>query len=249
MLAEKRFEEITKLVNEKRSVTVTELMAHLNASESTIRRDLTVLHSNGLLVKVYGGALAVDSKFSAKDDDIEIRKGMNLDAKTRIAKYAASLIGADDFVYLDAGSTTEQMIDFITERRAVFVTNGVLHAKKLVRAGCKVYLIGGELKAATEAIVGSEAIMSLGLYNFTLGFWGANGVSRQAGFTTPDINEALVKQKAMERCRSRYILCDSSKFDNISPVTFSEFSSAKIITDKVNDALYSKCNNIVEVDR
>ncbi len=53
-------------------------------------------------------------------------------------------------------------------------------------------LIGGELKAATEAIVGNEAYVNLKKYNFTKGFWGANGVNPMAGFTTPDINEAMI---------------------------------------------------------
>lgn len=249
MLTEKRYEKILELVQEKQSVTVNELMNYLNASESTIRRDLATLSENGKLVKVYGGALAINSSFNTKDDDVEFRKGLNFDEKVKIAQYAASLIGPDDFVYLDAGTTTELMIDFITEKRAVFVTNAAIHAKKLVHNGCKVYLIGGELKAATEAIVGSEAIISLERYNFTIGFWGANGISKRVGFTTPDTSEALIKQKAMERCQNRYILCDSTKFNKIRPITFGDFYSAKIITNKISDDTYSKCNNIVEVDK
>ena len=249
MLTEKRYEKILELVQEKQSVTVNELMNYLNASESTIRRDLTVLNADGKLVKVYGGALATNTSFNTKDDDVEFRKGQNQDQKIKIAQYAASLIGPDDFVYLDAGTTTELIIDFITEKNAIFVTNAVLHARKLVHHGCKVYLIGGELKAATEAIVGSEAIISLERYNFTIGFWGTNGVSKRVGFTTPDTSEALIKQKAMERCRDRYILCDSTKFNKICPITFADFSSAKIITNKISDDMYSKCNNIVEVDK
>ena len=64
---------------------------------------------------------------------------------------------------------------------------------KLSENGFRVILIGGELKAATEAIVGNEAYAALQKYNFTKGFWGTNGVSELSGFTTPDINEAMIK--------------------------------------------------------
>ena len=55
---------------------------------------------------------------------------------------------------------------------------------------CRVFLPGGELKEVTKAIVGAQAIYSLKRYNFTKGFFGANGVHRERGLTTPDITEA-----------------------------------------------------------
>lgn len=60
--------------------------------------------------------------------------------------------------------------------------------------------IGGELKAATEAIVGNEAYVNLQKYNFTKGFFRTNGVTRTSGFTTPDINEAMIKRMCDETC-------------------------------------------------
>lgn len=247
MLVEQRLEAIIKIVDEKRSVTVQELMELFDASESTIRRDLTALHSNGRLIKVHGGALALGSNYNTKDDDIESRQLLNQTEKNLIAQYAASLIRENDFVYLDSGTTTECMIPYITQKKAVFVTNSITNAKKLTKAGLTTYIIGGELKASTEAIVGNEAILNLNKYNFTKGFFGTNGISIQFGFTTPDLNEAMVKKAAFLRCSDRYILCDPSKFNQISPITFAGFSEAKIITTKMMDENYSQCNNILEV--
>ncbi|MDD3173143.1 MAG: DeoR/GlpR family DNA-binding transcription regulator [Herbinix sp.] len=249
MLIEKRLNEILTIVEQKRSVTVQELMQVLNASESTIRRDLNTLDAEGLIVKVHGGALAVGSTYYTKDDDVTNRKDLNKEAKLQIARYAAALIKPYDFIYMDAGTTTEMMIDYITEKKAVFVTNATIHAKKLSQIGCTTYILGGEYKATTEAIVGEEAYISLSKYNFTKGFWGANGVKRLNGFSTPDLKEAMVKQKSMERCKERYVLCDNSKFSKISSVNFAEFSSAKIITDMIRDETYLNCNNIIEASK
>lgn len=247
MLIEKRLNEIVTIVEQKRSVSVQELMQLLNASESTIRRDLSVLDANGQVIKVHGGAMAIGSTYYTKDDDVINRMDLNKEAKLQIARYAASLIKPSDFIYIDAGTTTEMMIDYITEKKAVFVTNATIHAKKLAQIGCTVYILGGEYKTTTEAIVGEEAANCLSKYNFTKGFWGANGVNLYNGFSTPDLKEAMIKKKSMEHCRERYVLCDNSKFSQISSVTFADFSSAKIITDYVNDEAYMKCNNILEI--
>ena len=247
MLTEERQGIIAALVEEKRSVTVQELMEELKTSESTIRRDLNALDACGRLVKVHGGAVAKDSVFSTRDDEVSLRKERNREAKIRIAKYAASLIGPDDFVYLDAGTTTELMIDYIQEKSAVFVTNAVTHAKKLSQAGFRTYILGGEFKAATEAIVGDEAIASLEKYNFTKGFWGSNGVSMEKGFSTPDVKEAMIKKQSMRQCTDCYVLCDGSKFSQISCVTFASFEKATVITTNLEQEKYMRCRNVVEV--
>ncbi len=242
MLAEERCDRIVALVNEKKSVTVQELMDMLGASESTIRRDLSLLDSRGEIVKVYGGAVAVTVK--QHDDDVRERRILFPEEKKLIAKYAASLVKRDDFVYIDAGTTTEYIIDFLTETGAVYVTNAASHAKKLSRNGFCVYLAGGRLKRSTEAVIGSTAADFIMRYNFTIGFWGANGIHRTIGFTTPDPEEADIKRVSMSRCKRRFIVADSSKFGVISPVTFSEFKNAAVITDK-KDGIYSECANII----
>lgn len=247
MLTEERFAKIMSILESTGSVTVQQLMTELNTSESTIRRDLTALDANGQLTKVHGGAILKNTVYSTVDDEVIHRKEQNREAKEKIAAYAAGLIKAGDFVYLDAGTTTEFMIDYITERDAVFVTNAITHAKKLAEKGCTVYILGGEFKAVTEAIVGEEAVCTLEKYNFTKGFWGANGVSRQKGFSTPELKEALVKKKSMENCRECYVLADKSKFNQISSVTFAPFEKATVITNDLELAVYGKCENVISL--
>ncbi|BBF42561.1 transcriptional repressor of the fructose operon, DeoR family [Lachnospiraceae bacterium KM106-2] len=247
MLIEERLSQIVALIEEKRSVTIQELMQLFQASESTIRRDLNLLDTNGQITKVHGGAIAIGSLYHTHDDDMDTRHDLNHEAKVKIAKFAASLIKPNDFIYLDAGTTTELMIDYIDVKDVVFVTNALSHAKKLAKAGCTVYVLGGEFKVSTEAVVGDEAINSLEKYNFTKGFWGTNGVSITSGFSTPDVKEAMLKKKAMQRCKKCYVLCDDSKFSQISSVTFADLSSANIITNQITDDEFLNCSNITEV--
>ena len=146
MLTEERFAKILSILEHMGSVTDQQLMTELDASESTVRRDLNTLDANGQLVKVHGGAILKNTVYSTIDDEVVHRKEQNREAKDKIARYAAGLITAEDFVYIDAGTTTERMIDYIANRQAVFVTNAIGHAKKLAEHGCKVYILGGEFK-------------------------------------------------------------------------------------------------------
>lgn len=247
MLAEERFEKILFIIEKEGSATVQQLMNALDASESTIRRDLNTMDSNGLLTKVHGGAIA-KKQLIRTDENIRNRKTRHANAKRMIGKYAASLITQDDFVYIDAGTTTEMMIDFLTNTKAIFVTNAIGHAKKLSAMGCRVYLLGGEFKSTTEAIVGEEAVETLDKYNFTKGFWGTNGITVANGFTTPEIKEALVKKKSMMNCKERYVLADSSKFSQISSIKFGEFNQATILTTGLQEKIYQEYQNVMEVN-
>lgn len=246
MLTEQRQKLLLELVNKKKSITVMEAREILDASESTIRRDISALHNAGKLTKVFGGAIAKENTLVTEEPSVEQKVEKNKEEKMRIAKYAASLIKPEDFVYLDAGTTTGYMLNYFEKNGAVFVTNAISHAKRLAMDGNKVILIEGELKWTTEALIGSYAVTALSKYHFTKGFFGTNGLTKNAGFTTPDVNEALVKNKAMEQCSERFVLADDSKFDKISPVTFGNFNDGIIITNQKNDNYCE--DNLVVVD-
>lgn len=247
MLTEERYQIILNEINTKSVVYVSDLVKELDTSESTIRRDLNFLHKEGKLKKVHGGATALDKVIRTKDDLLSNREDLNIDEKLGIAKYAAELIEENDFVYIDAGTTTDLMIEFINEKEAVYITNGINQAKKLMSRGLKSYILGGEIKSSTEAIIGVEAVNTLKKYNFNKGFFGTNGISKDRGYTTPDINEALVKQEALSRTRDAYVMADKSKFDEVSSVTFGEIEDAVIITTKFEDNTYKDFTEIIEV--
>lgn len=246
MLTKQRQDLLLKLLEERGSITVSEAKELLSSSESTIRRDITTLDQDGKLEKVFGGAVAAEQKMLTHEYTVAQKSELNRREKQKIARYAASLIEPEDFIYLDAGTTTAHMLDYIEEENVTFVTNAVAHAQRLAQRGMKVLLVGGELKASTEAVVGSQAMQTLQNYHFTKGFFGTNGVTPESGCTTPDSNEALVKQTAMGQCEKRFVLCDSSKFGHVSSVTFSAFSGAKFFTDRMPEG-YETYRNVVVV--
>lgn len=249
MLTEERYAAILKILDEKKAVTVPELTKILNSSESTIRRDLTTLSQCGKLYKVYGGATSIDNSYSSTEEDIMEKKDLHVEDKIAIAKFAAQLIKATDFVYIDAGTTTDRIIDYITEVNATYVTNGLSHAGKLAGRGFNTFILSGQIKASTGAVTSTETLTSLQRYNFTKGFFGTNGISIHSGFTTPEANEGLVKAEAVSRSKKVYVLADSSKFNKIAPITFANISAATIITTDLTDRKYHDYTNIMEVTK
>ena len=250
MLAEERFAQILALLAEKRTATVQELCEALNASESTIRRDLLELDRQGRVNKVHGGATLPDSQFRADEPTMEAKETLAVTQKRAIAQAAAALITAEDFVYLDAGTTTLAVARAVTGPAldAHYVTNGIAHARLLAQKGCCVFVPGGLLRPQTEAIIGAAAMAALQQYNFTKAFLGANGTDLNAGFTTPDPEEAAVKACAARRARSVWFLADDSKFGRIYPAVIAELQGGSILTNHCPDPRYRQQTLVKETE-
>ncbi|MCC3356374.1 DeoR/GlpR family DNA-binding transcription regulator [Bacillus sp. REN16] len=229
MLTPERHQLILSLLKEQGVVKLQELMDRANSSESTIRRDLVHLENENKLRRVHGGASLVHGN---RMEPTYIEKATkNIREKRAIAKYASELIQEGDSIYLDAGTTTQELIPFLDYRGLTVVTNGVNLIEPLLEKGITTYLIGGVVKPETKALIGSRALSSLNLYRFDKCFLGVNGVDVKYGLTTPDPEEALIKQTAMGLAKESFILADHTKFNEVS---FSKISSLKdvfLITD------------------
>ena len=250
MLAEERFEQILKILVQRRSVTVQELCDALNASESTIRRDLVLLSQQGRLNRVHGGATLSDSAFLTKEESMSAKEQQAVAQKQSIGRMAAGFIHSDDFVFVDAGSTTLQLVYALQglALQATYVTNGIAHARLLAQKGCRVYTLGGQVRPSTEAVVGTAAMSSVGRYNFTKAFMGANGVSLDSGFTTPDVEEAALKALAVSRAMESWFLVDDSKFSKTYSAVVCELTDAAIVTNVLPNEKYRRYALIKESD-
>ena len=243
MLAEERFSLILDLLARQRTATVQELCEALSASESTIRRDLNELGKQGKLNKVHGGATLPDSPFRTDEPTMAAKEELAVSQKQSIAQAAAELILPEDFIYLDAGSSTLALA-----LNASYVTNGVAHARLLAQKGCRVFLPGGLLRPQTEAIIGAAALTAIQQYNFTKAFMGANGVALGSGFTTPDPEEAAVKAAALHRAREAWFLVDDTKFAQVYPAVICDLHSGAILTNKCPNPKYRQYTLIKETE-
>ena len=235
MLTEERHRIILDLLKEKDAIKIQDIVDATNASESTIRRDLTQLEQEKFLKRVHGGASKLQGKL--KELSVSEKSSKNLHEKKCIGQYAAALVEEGDCIYLDAGTTTLSVIEHLPEKDIVVVTNGLTHVEALIQRGFKTYMIGGSVKPVTRAMIGSGALESIRQYRFDKAFMGANGVHPQYGFTTPDPEEAQVKRMAIELSREAMFLIDDTKFGEIAFSKIVDIDEAMIITNELNDEI------------
>ena len=207
MIVEERLDMILDVLFKEKKISNRYLTKKLHVSESTLRRDLDILEEAGKIRRVHGGAV-----LNIKTDERSFTDNEQsmLEEKKSIGRKASKLIPDKSLVFLDAGSTTNMMIDFLEAKDVKIVTNGLMHASKLMERGIDTIIIGGRLKARTRVTTGVIAMNELCDFNFDLAFIGANGFDEEY-FYTADINEALIKRKAIELSNKAYILADSSK--------------------------------------
>ncbi|MBP5291778.1 MAG: DeoR/GlpR transcriptional regulator [Lachnospiraceae bacterium] len=249
MIAETRRQRILELLQQQKAVSVAQLAELLDSSVSTIRRDLIALDEQGLLNRVHGGAAIDDTQLTAVELDMLTKESIQQPEKEAIGRAAASMIRPDDFVYIDAGSTTLQLVKAIEGEalKAVYVTNGLAHTRALTQKGCSVYVPGGRIRQRTEAIVGATALSSLNRYNFTKSFLGVNGIDVVRGYTTPGIDERELKAFVAHRSKECWFLADESKFGKIYPAEICPIGSAFLLTNHLPDEIYRSLTTVKEV--
>lgn len=240
----KRQQTIVNMTQTYGRCNVSDLAQQFEVTPETIRRDLKVLETRGLLRRVHGGAvmnagahhadlLAVD------DDDAELPVHQSQRRKQAIAEAAMALIpGPNASMFIDAGSTTEAFANVLARQYVgqhwAVVTNSPNVARTLAGAGVpEVTILGGVVKARTQAVVGAKAVDSLRLLRADVAFMGTSGFTVEDGLTTSDPREAAVKQSMIERCRNPVVLCDATKIGKSSTVTFAETKAINyVITDR-----------------
>lgn len=235
MLFSLRQEIILSLIEKQKAVTLEEIIKQTGSSESTIRRDLDRLEKEKKLKRIHGGASKYEEK--AEEPSIAEKTLRNVEQKQAIAKYASSLIEDNECIYLDAGTTTIQMIPFLEQTNIIVVTNGIQLVEPLVEKGIPTYLVGGRVKPKTGAMIGSGAIKGLENYRFDKCFLGINGIHEEWGFTTPDPEESILKERVLQLSKERFILADPSKFGQSSFSKVAEIAEAVIITVQTTASL------------
>ncbi|MGL4819388.1 MAG: DeoR/GlpR family DNA-binding transcription regulator [Bacilli bacterium] len=228
MLSQQRHKMIKDLLDTHRVVKMQTIVETTGASESTIRRDLSQLEEEGVLVRVHGGAQRVQS--AREEESFAEKVDHAVTEKVKIAQKASTLVTNGMRIFLDAGTTTMAMIPFLKEKRITVVTNSLPITNTLLEHGVPTYVIGGQLKKSTQALVGYYAREALLNYHFDLVFLGMNAVSVASGYTTPDPDEALVKKVAIERSKEAYVLVDEAKFHADAFCTVCPLHRAKMIT-------------------
>ncbi|WP_227937972.1 DeoR/GlpR family DNA-binding transcription regulator [Alkalihalobacillus deserti] len=246
MLTIERHQKILDLLKKQTIVKMKELVEELDASESTIRRDLTDLENDKKLKRIHGGATLLQKKLD--EPSVAEKTVKNSREKKGIAEKAAAFIENGDCIFLDAGTSTVEMIPFLKGKDIVVVTNGLTNIALLADLNIATHVIGGYVKAGTKAFVGRNAIRALETFRFDKAFLGVNGITKFDGCTTPDPEEAFIKENAIARSRQSYVLADHSKFGEVSFSKFADLDEIILITSNVDEEITNNYRTMTNLE-
>ena len=211
---------------------VSAISEELGLARETIRRDLTSLQRQGLIRRVYGGAVPVERL--TFDSGLSVRAQRRQEEKNRIAAAAANLVKSAESIYIDEGNLPQLVANHLKSERPITVVSPSLAiATSLVgRPNIEVIVLGGRVRAETFGTVDHWAVSMLESLVIDLAFMGANGVTITRGLTVPNGAIAAVKSMAMRVSRRRVLVADSSKYGSDSFVRFAELSDfERFVTD------------------
>jgi DeoR family myo-inositol catabolism operon transcriptional repressor len=245
MIKEKRIKKIQEYVIEHQSVSLDELVTVFDVSKNTIRRDVQELVDRGELKKVYGGVSVIHRKLESFED----RQVRNQEQKVLISKKAASFVEDGDFIFIDSGTTTIEMFQFLKEKNVTIFTNSIdFIVRALPFENLNVISIGGMLERKTNALVNPRNMDLLKDYNIKKAFMASTGISLINGVTNASPLESELKKTVVNRSSEVYLLVDHDKFDKYGLMTFCSLDQIDfLVTDEVpNDTYqdYAKKNGI-----
>lgn len=206
----KREERILDLLAEGQDTSVSGLSSILGVSQVTVRNDLKNLDSKGLVVKTHGSALY------AGHPQIAERQNANSQQKEAIAKAAAQLVRDGDSLMVCNGTTVALVVRYLLGKKNIsVVTNSLLllpYAR--VNGGLNVTFVGGEYRAAAEALSGPEAARQIRDYHVKTAFLGTDGLTIEHGLTTGLPENAEIVRSMCSQADKTVLVVDSSKFGN-----------------------------------
>ncbi|WP_066048483.1 DeoR/GlpR family DNA-binding transcription regulator [Robertmurraya korlensis] len=245
MIKDIRIKEIQEYVMKNESVSLDELMTVFDVSKNTIRRDVQELVDRGELKKVYGGVSVIRKKLESFQD----RKVRNQGVKEKIAKEAASFIEEGDFIFIDSGTTTIEMFDYLKDKHLTIFTNNIdMISLAVPFKNLNVITFGGMLDRKTKSFVYQRNMDVLKDYNIKKAFMASTGISLTNGVTNASPMESELKKTVVSRSSEVYLLVDHDKFDKYGLITYCGLDEVDyLVTDSVPNNIYieyAKNNNI-----
>lgn len=214
MYAEERQQALLDTAQLNGRVVVVEAATDFGVTAETVRRDLGVLEGLGLVRRVHGGAIPADA-LDFVERGLSDREVTRPEEKKRIARAALAHLprGKGATLLLDAGTTVGRLATSLPADPDLVVITNSLPVAATVRAKQPgpVHMIGGRIRALTQAAVGVDAVRAVEQLRVDVAVLGTNGITLAHGCSTPHPEEGAVKAAMARAARRVIVLADSSK--------------------------------------
>ena len=243
-LLSRRQQDITALLRESGRLAVEDLAVRVAVTPQTIRRDLNELAEARVISRVHGGAIIASG---VENLAYEARKQVAQRAKRLIGEAAAALIPDNTSLFINLGTTTEEVARAASARTGLLVvTNNMNVALELYRnKAIQVIVAGGTLRPSDGGIIGRLAADAFRQFKADIAVIGTSAIDGDGTLLDYDLREVQVSRAIIENARRVMLVTDSSKFSRRAPVRIARLQEIDIlITDRLPSAeLAALCRN------
>lgn len=231
MLARQRQSLILEQVRKTGAVRVSDLVDQLGVSDMTVRRDLDVLASRGLVDKVYGGATSIMGR-SIEEPGFEAKSVRQLVEKEAIGELAAKFVRPATAVGLSAGTTTWTLAHYLADIPDLTVVTNSIRVADVLQAQHRpdrtIVLTGG-VRTPSDALVGPVAVNTMASLHLDILFLGVHGMTLRAGFTTPNLDEGQANRAFLDAAARTIVLADHTKWGTVGISTIADLDEPEVV--------------------
>ncbi|MBL4786975.1 MAG: DeoR/GlpR transcriptional regulator [Cohaesibacteraceae bacterium] len=225
------------------------LAERLGVTDETIRRNIKLLESRGMVRKVHGG---VHLPQELTEKPFQARMTKNTLAKQAIAARVAEIIADGDSLYLDTGTTTAFVAQALQDHKDLYVvTNSIDAASTLSRRNNnRVFFAGGELRSHDGGTFGLDALNFIQRFNVQYAVLSVAAIDARSGLMLHDLQEANFAKEAAHRAKTRILVADADKFERNAPIVVEDPGSFDVIVTNItppDDVVVMLENNEIKI--
>lgn len=226
---------LDKVKNEGKAIT-NDLVDELGVAEDTIRKDFQELSKKGLVKRIHGGVLRIESDII----DFNQRITVNPTIKQQLAIKATELVYDKNVLYIDGGTTNLKFAESLPkDYSGTVITNSPAIALALCEyKNIKINLIGGKLDPVTRIIKGTSSIKQIQSMNIECCILGVSSLSPENGITFPSFGEAELKKELIAHSNQIIVIANKEKLGSISTFLAADISCIDIlVTNETNEEI------------
>jgi len=230
--AERRREEIVTLVQARGYVSIDDLAATFSVTPQTVRRDINALSEQALLRRYHGGA---GLPSSVENIAYPVRKVLCHEEKRRIARLVARHIPDRASLFLNIGTTTEEVARALQDRKGLrVITNNLNIALMLSRRNdFEVIVAGGVVRSRDGGVIGASAVDLIHQFKVDYGVIGISGIDSDGTLLDFDYREVRVAQSIIANSRKVFLVADHTKFGRNAMIRLGALSAIDaLFTDR-----------------
>lgn len=226
-----RQREILGIAREKGRVNVDDLAERFSVTPQTIRKDLNDLCDRRMLQRIHGGAVLASG---VENMGYEARNMLASEEKRRIGLRAASLLPDNCSLFINIGTTTEQVARALTAHRGLLVITNNINVANILRPapGVEVIIAGGLVRRSDGGVVGEATVEFINQFKVDYAVIGASAIEEDGAILDYDHREVRVAQAIIRNARQVMLVADSMKFARSAPVRIAHLSQINLfVTD------------------